>query len=309
MTRAAPVSLLVVAALVGCSQATPLPPMLSVNIPAPTIVVEDAERFATVLASGQPVTASAIQTAYLNRGTLGVEVFTPYRIENAATMASAIAAHPAHYRAGVEYCLPAARRSRMDIDMVLRRIAMLLDERSSAPVYMVFGSDNSGGTADARALVLGLEVVCRDVRSEAEAAMRIRDLVAHEITHVYQARVQTQDMAPDLLGLALMEGFADFMRTLAISDTTRPPDARARYGRDHERELWNEFLSDMNAGKSEGWMYGPGKSGRPADMGYWIGQRICESYFSRAKDRRAALRTLLALTDSKRILAESGYAP
>jgi hypothetical protein len=46
---------------------------------------------------------------------------------------------------------------------------------------------------------------------------------------------------------------------------------------------------------------------RPADMGYWIGKRICEAYYAKAGDKRAAMRTLLELRDPKAILAKSGY--
>ena len=38
-----------------------------------------------------------------------------------------------------------------------------------------------------------------------------------------------------------------------------------------------------------------------------FGKRICEAYYAKAGDKRAAMRALLELRDPKAILAESGY--
>lgn len=55
------------------------------------------------------------------------------------------------------------------------------------------------------------------------------------------------------------------------------------------------------------WLYGG--EGTPGDLGYWVGYRIASAYHGRARDKRAALRTLLEQKDSARILAERGWKP
>jgi hypothetical protein len=49
--------------------------------------------------------------------------------------------------------------------------------------------------------------------------------------------------------------------------------------------------------------------GTPGDLGYWVGYRIAKAYYTRARDKRVAMRTLLDLKDPKQILADSGWRP
>ena len=48
---------------------------------------------------------------------------------------------------------------------------------------------------------------------------------------------------------------------------------------------------------------------RPGDLGYWVGYRIVESYYEKARDKRQALRDILEMTDAKAFLARSGWHP
>jgi hypothetical protein len=54
-------------------------------------------------------------------------------------------------------------------------------------------------------------------------------------------------------------------------------------------------------------MYGPGRPGEPADLGYWLGRRISEAYIDASDDEARALRVLLELRDPEAILVESAY--
>lgn len=275
-----------------------------------TIFTEDAERFAALLEHSSLPDASAVQSAYLDPATPGVEIFTPHRIESAQNLAARIAENEARYRHAANVCLPAAQRMTPRATAVLQRIASMLGEEGApAPVYFLFGAGNSGGTADARGLAIGLEVVCDGKENAAQAEAVLEEFVAHEVVHVYQARAGESEAQVDLLYVALMEGTADFIMRRALDRPTAFGDAREAYGRAHEEELWRAFMADYRPGAwgPNSWFYGPGRDGRPADMGYWIGQRIAEAYYDQAEDKTAALRTLIELRDPAAILARSGY--
>jgi uncharacterized protein YjaZ len=47
---------------------------------------------------------------------------------------------------------------------------------------------------------------------------------------------------------------------------------------------------------------------RPADLGYYIGYKICESYYRQAKDKKQAVREILETKAFTAFLQESGYA-
>ena len=46
------------------------------------------------------------------------------------------------------------------------------------------------------------------------------------------------------------------------------------------------------------WLYqGDRSTDRPADLGYWMGYRICEAYYKRAADKKQAIREILEIKD------------
>jgi len=295
----------IIAAILLAACAT-LPPAGS----KPALVLEDAERFAALLAGASMPTKAALQSGYLDGASDGVKIFTPHRIDNAENLARAVARDPRAYRRAVDLCLPVARGMQDETSALIARIGTLLGERQAATAWVVFGAGNSGGTADARGLVLGLEVLCAQAGDAQAAAQVLRDFLAHEMTHVHQARAGAQESETDLLRQSLIEGFADFVMEMALDGTARAGARRSAYGLAHEAALWREFKADVDAGRTKTeWLYRQNMSipGRPADMGYWIGKRICEAYHAKAQDKRVAMRTLLELRDPKAILVESGY--
>ncbi|HEX5628155.1 MAG TPA: DUF2268 domain-containing putative Zn-dependent protease [Usitatibacteraceae bacterium] len=275
-----------------------------------SLVLEDAERFAALFADGRVPDAPLLKTAYLDRGTPGVAIFTPNRIQNAENLAKAVAGNTASYRRAISVCLPAARQMQDEASAIIARIGAMLGEREAATAYVVFGAGNSGGTAGAEGLVLGLEVICSLADTAPAVTQVLRDFIAHEMAHVYQSRAGLKENADDLLHQSMVEGFADFVMERALEGAARTGAERQVYGLANEAALWREFKSDVDSRRAKTeWLYVQRMSipGRPADMGYWIGKRICEAYYAKAGDKRAAMRTLLELRDPKAILAESGY--
>lgn len=218
----------------------------------------------------------------------------------------------ADFRKAVDLCLPAARKVQPAAELMLTKVQALLKRQDTAPVYMLFGAGNSGGTASSKALVLGLEVLCRSANTEAEATRVFIEFVAHEVTHVYQSRSMQASSSGDLLQTMLMEGFADFAMTLVLGEPARSDAERSAYGLAREAELWARAQVDFKQGdkKLRDWMYNnssPREPGMPADLAYWLGKRICEAYCARATDKAVALQTLLEMADPAQILRDSGY--
>lgn len=292
---------MVAALLAGCTTPAPAPRAL---------VLADAERFAALfVAHGGRPDAAVLRAGYLDPGSPGVKLFTPHRIQSADNLSGAVARDGDDYRHAIERCLPAARAMATDVDQDVDRIGHLLGRRDVAPAYVLFGAGNSGGTAGPDGLALGLEVVCRGVATTAQAKARLRGFVLHEMTHVHQERVQMAPSRDTLLRQILVEGFADFVMEKATDGREHADVTRERHGAAHEASLWRDIQPDLSqAVDRSDWLYRPA-AGRPADMGYWIGKRICEAYYRQATDKQAALRVLLELRDPEQILQDSGYRP
>jgi uncharacterized protein YjaZ len=79
----------------------------------------------------------------------------------------------------------------------------------------------------------------------------------------------------------------------------------------HEAELWAEFSKHFDDTNYFPWMYGRPTDGRPNDLGYFIGYRIAQAYYEKARDKRQALREIITARNGnvRELLAMSGYAP
>jgi uncharacterized protein YjaZ len=136
-------------------------------------------------------------------------------------------------------------------------------------------------------------------------------MVAHEVIHVEQRQANPSREAGrrkrTLLESALAEGGADFLGEMISGGIIN--SAQRAFGNEHERELWEEFRTAMNGRDASNWLYeGDRAKGRPADMGYYMGYRICEAFYQKAADKSDAVRRILALNDPEGLLRESGYA-
>lgn len=280
------------------------------NVVASEFILDDAERFAKIFSIKSIPGEKQIKTQYLEMGTKGIEIFTPYRIKNEKNLALAISENPKAYKKGVDICLPAARDMAIDAKRVLNKIQTLLGQNKSAPTFILFGADNSGGTANSDGLSIGLEVLCRFSNTEEEAKEVILGLVAHEIVHVYQSRTAKKSIEKNtLLRQALIEGVADFVANISLGKITKSEIERHNYGLKNEALIWSEFKVVMLENTFKPWMYGSGVDGRPSDLGYWIGKQIAKSYYEQSDDKNQALKELLYLEDPKSILLVSSYDP
>lgn len=131
--------------------------------------------------------------------------------------------------------------------------------------------------------------------------------VVHETVHFNQS-FQIGDGAP-LLPSVVNEGSADFIASLVLPEpAVRQTTDRWQYGCARESALAARFMQELDAAQVQPWLYDHAPdTGWPPDMGYWLGYRIAQTYYAQAKDKTAALRAILQVTDFKALLKASGY--
>ncbi|MEE2566235.1 hypothetical protein [Hyphobacterium marinum] len=286
----------------------------------------DAHRFVAVYeaANGLP-SAEVLQAGYLDGAGRGVEIFTPYRIQNAENLAAVIAANTGAYRRAIDVCLPIGESMTPELRATYLRLAELLPGRDLPEIYLVFGAGNSGGTAGEGAQVLGLEVLCAQAGDEAEIRRVFQHFFAHETVHTLQD--QPGGLDDLLLAHSLHEGVADFIAFLTTGEIPTPE--REAWARENEDTVWAAFARDRatvaagttltengpdlneaaNAARRNWVMnYQNAPEGWPHEAGYWIGRQIAQAYYDRAADKPAALASLLSISDPGAILEASGVA-
>jgi hypothetical protein len=250
---------------------------------------------------------------YLKKGSYGLQQFTLLRIRSSADLAAVIRKHPKYYAS--------IRPSTLTIDSMaepirtsFRRLKRLYPNAVFPDVYFVIGLMNSGGTTTDHALLIGAEMYgkTKDTPSEEmddwhkQVLKPVEDIpaiVAHELIHYQQSYAKTDR---SLLARAVGEGSADFIGGMIAGKSIN--EHLHVYGNPRERELWLEFKQQMNGSDSSHWLYQGDKSkDRPADLGYYIGYRICESYYGRASDKTQAIKDILGIQDFSQFLQASHY--
>lgn len=281
---------------------------------AARLVTSDIAHFWTSLDSAEAGDLqTSLQAGYLDIASPGLQAFNAMRIGGAAQLAATIRQRPGYYAALRE----PARRIDSYRPQMLRSFEQL---RSLYPpavfpdVYFLIGSMNSAGTLTESMLLIGVDMHGRNEQAplhelgdwERAVIKRIDEIpyvVAHELVH-FQQRYPAGDER--LLAHAIKEGAADFIAELIAG---RHINAHLHdYGRSRERALWNHFKSEMLSQNYSNWLYqGASAKRRPADLGYYVGYRICAAYYANALDKRQAISDMLNIERFDQFLLDSGY--
>lgn len=267
--------------------------------------------------------ADLFQREYIDIGTPGLHAFVPGRIQNGRALAAVVASRPKFYAAIRKNTLTIDQRPELKeaIYTSFRRLKEIYPQAIFPDVYFLIGQMNSGGTTDGgKGLLIGVEMNARDEntpvnelsnweRSVIGEISRLPNIVAHEVIHIEQQQANPQHVKRSkatLLEQALDEGGADFLGELISGGTIN--SVQRTYGDAHEQALWAEFASAMHGTDSAKWLYnGTNSKDRPADLGYYMGFKICEAFYRRESDKQEAVRRILTLSNPDELLKESGY--
>jgi hypothetical protein len=281
---------------------------------AAELVFSDLDLFWKVFdATQRGKRAEALRAEYLEKGSAGLKEFLRVRIRSAENLAATIDMHPKYYAALRESSrkAPAYKEA---IRASFHKLKKLYEPAVFPNVYFVVGRMNSGGTLTDTGLLIGVDMygLTKDTpveelgrwhRAVLKPIEGIPHIVAHELIH-YQQKYPRDDST--LLGKAIREGSADFVGELISGGLINAH--LHTYGNPREHELWMEFKQEMDGKDLSKWLFqGDAAKDRPADLGYYIGYKICESYYKQAADQKAAIRAILEIKDFKDFLNASKY--
>jgi hypothetical protein len=183
------------------------------------------------------------------------------------------------------------------------------------PIYFLMGSLNNVGTPDGYAgMLIGTEHLCNSHETDLSSLSDFDQMVIFDfgqtvpiIVHEYVHLQQKNKPERILLDYTIMEGAADFVTFLILGQYTNPDVFD--FGFAHENELWEIFKNQMHTEDTDDWLfnaYNP-ETGFPANLGYFIGFRICESYYQQASDKRQAIKEMLEIEDFEKFYIKSRY--
>lgn len=281
---------------------------------AARLVSSDLDHFwASLDAAAEGELPSSLQTGYIDIGSPGLQAFNSMRIGGAERLAATVRKRPRYY---AELREPARQLEAYRPQMLrsFEKLQSLYPASVFPDVYFLIGSMTSAGTLTESMLLIGVDMHGRNEQApldelgdwERAVIKRIDEIpyiVAHELVH-FQQRYPADDQR--LLAHAIKEGAADFIGERIAGRHIN--GHLHNYGDPRERALWQQFQADMLGEDYSDWLYqGAAAKGRPADLGYYIGYRICAAYYAAQVDKQQAISDILNIDNFDRFLSDSGY--
>jgi hypothetical protein len=252
------------------------------------------------------------QREYYDKGSQGLKDFITLRLNKVESFVATLSKYPLYYGSIRQESLK-VNSMKSQITRSLRKLKTLYPDAVFPDVYFVIGKLSSGGTTSKNGLLIGTEMYCRtSATPEAELGEWLKQvlksmnalpaIVAHEIIHFEQNNAASNT----LLSQSINEGAADFISEMIAGQMINPH--LHSFGNPRERELWEEFKREMHGKVMLKWLYnGSAIKDRPADLGYYMGYKICEAYYKEAKNKKQAIKDLLNIKDFEAFLKDSQY--
>lgn len=283
------------------------------------LITTDIENFwkAYDLAATEPSVdkkREIFQREYFDRASPGLRFYAAMKIGKVDSLVATIAQRPLYYASIRQNSLKVTKLS-LTFKKVLHKLKALYPEAVFPDIYFVIGRMSSAGTASDKALIIGVDMFGKSLDYPSSELTdwhkqvllpfeKLPAIVAHEIIHFQQAYGFAKQT---LLTQAIQEGSADFLGEMIAGNMINAH--LHEYGNPREQSLWNEFAKDMQSNDVSKWLYnGTQAKDRPADLGYYIGYKLCEAYYRNARDKRQAIKDILHIKDADQFLADSKYA-
>jgi hypothetical protein len=262
-------------------------------------------------------------TAYVLDSTHHPAVNTMYKMTlgKPAYFINRIEKYNRYYKSMQQHSLEMVHKKYPEIDTHYTAFKKIYPKAHRPKIIFTVGALTVGGSITDEGLIIGTEFYGQQqadtvgmgrMANHLLTTADFTPLMFHEHMHYEQLKIagsKEKLFSPKrtLLSLALNEGAADFVSNLI----TQWYDTKANYiyGRMHEQALWEQFKKDMHSEETIiNWMYDFGiEKDTPPDLGYFMGAKICESYYINQPDKAQAIEDILSITNPDDFLKKSGY--
>lgn len=280
-------------------------------------IVRYWEAFDRLKAGGDSV--AVFQEFYIDKASPGLKKFINSRNFTAEEYVRNIRAYPRFWASIRPNTMRIVER-KAEIETIFQHFKQRYPAFKQPKICFAIGGLRSGGTTSANEVLIGSEIAAADANTD-KSEMRgwlkaiigttgdIVAMVAHETVHTQQKislPFIIQSMHSRTMAQCIREGAADFV-SHEISKTNINPVIYA-YGEANYQALKAEFQNDYRTNAFRKWLYnGSQSNGRPSDLGYFMGYKICEAYYTKATDKAAALKKLMRTKNPKKIMRQGEF--
>lgn len=251
----------------------------------------------------------------------GVNTMYKMTLNDTAAFVGRIAQFESYYKSIQDQSKNMANKEYPELDEYFKEFKKLYPRAHLPKIIFTVGALTVGGTVTNDGLIIGTEFYGKvtgdteDMGTMASNLLTSDDFVPmtfHEHMHYEQLKIaggkeNLYNNERNLLFAALNEGAADFVSDLVTGWNNDKPNYV--YGKQHEKELWEKFKNEMLQEETViNWMFDYGmEKDTPPDLGYFMGAKICESYYNNASDKTKAIEDILSIKDTKTFLEKSKY--
>lgn len=257
---------------------------------------------------------------YIVKGSVGLHSIYSDNIWNIDRLSRTVLIHEKKFYSSIEKIVLASDFiSESDIKSALKKIKVLYEEATFPDIYITMGIHKTGAKESAAGPGL---IVCAEFFTKSNQvdiseltpfhkaawypSRQLTWITLHELCH----SLQKHTIPSTLLDYAIIEGSCDFIASIVLEEDPGFLPYHA-YGEQHEVALWKEFKKEMHLKNVENWLWNNAFEGQemnsPADLGYYVGYKICESYYNQADDKKAAIKEILNIKNFYQFLQQSKY--
>lgn len=291
-----------------------------------TILTEDIDNFWSAYDSlgtcnDYQDSINCIRRYYFEKGTAGFQAFINKYQFTVQDYLLSIKQYPKFYNS-VRHNTLIAKSMNSEFNHLFEKVLDFYPEYKPLTIVFLIGPLQQGGTTTGNFLLIATEILAStkiiDLSEFGNSALghvlsfdinvhdHILFMVAHETVHDLQINADFNNY--NLLNKSIIEGSADFIAELFTGVTAN--HYLYDYGKLHEQELIIKFKKAIeNNANTDNWMYNYDRveEGVPADLGYYIGYRISESYYNHCRNKTEAVHEIIELENPKDFFEKSQY--
>lgn len=246
-----------------------------------------------------------IQTLYIDPGTPGLHALMAARRYTAQEYVDAIAKWPKFW-ASVRPLTARSRAATVTLTGDVARFRRLYPRLRPATITYAVGILRTGGTTVGDKVLIGAELALGDdsvdvselpepLRTRLGTFFHSRPFANNAQNNIHEyVHTQQQETDGTLLQQSLREGVAELVAELITG--RKPALPVYRYGPAHEAAIKARFVTEMNGDNYDNWLWN--SAANPfgvSDLGYFVGYRIARRHYDAARDKKAAIKTLIEL--------------
>ncbi|GAA0745286.1 hypothetical protein [Gaetbulibacter jejuensis] len=246
-----------------------------------------------------------LDSLYFKKGTVGLEGVRQVRNYTAQDYIEAINNYPKFWNSIRENTLEAPKVS-SKLQVGIEKLKTLYPELKPAKIYFTIGTFRTPGTTIDSLVLIGAELAMSNPKTDTSefpenishlktyfATNPNKNLVflnIHEFVHTQQ-----KPRVNNLLSSVIYEGVAEFVTVQALNQPS--PNPQIEFGKNNAERIREVFEDEMfyvaNFGK---WLNSnEANEFGMRDLGYYVGYQICENYYNQAKDKQAAIKSMIEL--------------